>query len=281
MIRHLLRAWKIPPVLGCLSLLAAFVLPTAHDAAAPQTVWPSSLPRPSWTAPTAPETAPSATLPAETPAPAPSRVKAGPTVPRTTQPVPTPTVATSPSASPSTPDTPTDSLTPSNPPTTDATTDPAPTATDSPTDTPTPEPSVTTLQVWLTAYTWHDNDPPGSAAIANPGVRKPDTSSAGGTGTYDDPLTLAVGRGGWEPGTLVYLPSITRYAIVEDLCGSCAAGHNGLTWIDVWIDGSTTSDDASKACAEALTAVVDAILNPGPDEPVTPGPISTSEGCAR
>ena len=242
---------------------------TAHPQTSPpglRAPGPSAGPSPE----TAPETVPSATE-------SPERLPVAPTAART--PVP----ATRPTAGPTVPpattpqDTATDSPTPSNPPTPDATTDPEPTPSDTPTDTgtPTPEPAGTTLQVWLTGYSWFDNDPPGSAAIAYPQIH----DQAGGSGTYTDPVTLAVGRGGWTPGTLVYLPSIHRYAIVEDLCGSCAQGHNGLTWIDVYVNGQAAGNDSADDCMGRLTAVVEAVLNPGPGLPVVEGPISDEEGC--
>ena len=43
---------------------------------------------------------------------------------------------------------------------------------------------------------------------------------AGGTGTFADPITVAVpghqGDMDWQPGTKFYLPSVQRYVMVED-----------------------------------------------------------------
>ena len=46
------------------------------------------------------------------------------------------------------------------------------------------------MKVYLTGYSYWDNTPRGSAAIALPVVRR----QAGGTGTFNDPITIAVGH---------------------------------------------------------------------------------------
>jgi hypothetical protein len=74
-------------------------------------------------------------------------------------------------------------------------------------------------RVYVTGYTWFDNTPRGSARISNPVLHR----SAGGTGTYADPVTLAVGhviRRGRDvldlrAGTRVYLPHLHRYGISD------------------------------------------------------------------
>ena len=45
------------------------------------------------------------------------------------------------------------------------------------------------FQAYLTGYSFWDNTPPGSAAIARPVIHR----RAGGSGTYGDPITIAVG----------------------------------------------------------------------------------------
>jgi hypothetical protein len=129
----------------------------------------------------------------------------------------------------------------------------------------------------LTGYTWHDNDPPGSANIAYPVKHR----QAGGTGTFDDPITLAVGSlGEWAKGTRFYIPNLRRYVMVEDLCGSCSQGHPpAKTWIDVWIGGAETSKAVANACAEAITEIWDVIKDPPANLAVTEGPIFNG-GCS-
>jgi hypothetical protein len=93
---------------------------------------------------------------------------------------------------------------------------------------PAPVPVVTAtgevfIQAYTTGYDYWDNTPAGSAIISDPILHK----RAGGTGTYADPITLAVGHsiiGGkdildYPAGTKFYIPNLRRYFIVEDTCG--------------------------------------------------------------
>lgn len=72
------------------------------------------------------------------------------------------------------------------------------------------------MNVKLTFYGWPDNDPPGNS-IAYPGLGLSSHQGAGGTGTYDDPITVAVitqsNNGFWSPGTMMYLPSLQKYPL--------------------------------------------------------------------
>lgn len=146
---------------------------------------------------------------------------------------------------------------------------------------PTPKPAASTGQkitAYVTGYSYWDNDPPGSAAISHPVIHK----AAGGTGTYANPITVAVGmRNGsgsllWAAGTRFYVPKLQRYFIVEDSCASCHKGYpsSASTWIDVYVDGSTSGRAASDAAMNALTGVQTVIRNPASNLAVRPGPIS-------
>jgi hypothetical protein len=130
------------------------------------------------------------------------------------------------------------------------------------------------MQVYLTGYSYWDNDPPGSAEISDPVIHR----TAGGTGTYTDPITMAVGytSAGPDiaPGTRFYIAGLKRYFIVEDTCAACHSGHNGLTWVDVYVDGAQGSTAASEAAMSALTGVTQVIKDPAPGLAVTPQPLS-------
>ncbi|MBE0412775.1 MAG: hypothetical protein IBX59_03990 [Yoonia sp.] len=146
------------------------------------------------------------------------------------------------------------------------------------------------FSVYLTGYTYWDNTPPGSAAIARPVLRQ----QAGGTGTWQSPITIAVGHSivngrqtlDYPAGTRFYLPRLRKYAIVEDVCGDgpapqggpCHTGHNGHPWLDIWLGGKTMTPQESDACARRITAVQTAIINPPRDLPVHAGEIATG-GC--
>ena len=151
---------------------------------------------------------------------------------------------------------------------------------------PSAERTVTTA--YTTAYTWFDNTPAGSATISHPVLHK----SAGGTGTFEDPITIAVGHSlasgrdvlDFPAGTRIYLPDVRRYFIVEDTCGDgndpqngpChqganANGTNSTIWIDMWIGGQGVSAGAADECASRVTDVNTAVFNPASDYAVAPG----------
>lgn len=147
-----------------------------------------------------------------------------------------------------------------------------------------------TYTVYLTGYTWWDNTPPGSAAIARPVLRQ----RAGGTGSYASPITIAVGHsitGGqqtldYPAGTRFYLPRLRKYAIVEDVCGDgaqpqlgpCHTGHQGRPWLDIWLGGRSMEPAAADACARRITGLQPIVQDPPRDLPVVEGEIA-SDGC--
>ncbi|NNU79970.1 hypothetical protein HMH01_05905 [Halovulum dunhuangense] len=142
----------------------------------------------------------------------------------------------------------------------------------------------------MTGYSYWDNTPPGSAAIAHPVLRK----SAGGTGTWEDPVTIAVGHRleqgrqsmDFPKGTRFYLSGLRKYAIVEDVCGDgprpqdgpCHTGRDGRPWLDIYVDGSKSPRAASEECMRRLTRFHEIIQNPAPDYPTVAGAL-TETGC--
>jgi hypothetical protein len=137
------------------------------------------------------------------------------------------------------------------------------------------------LKIWLTGYSFQDNTPPGSATVSMPVVHK----KAGGTGTYSDPITVAVpghgsdGSEAWKGGTRFYLPTVQRYVIVEDSGASDPpSGQDGH--LDMWVDGEGGSKSASDSCMDKITGTnVPAIMNPAPGKPVMVGPITENGRC--
>lgn len=154
----------------------------------------------------------------------------------------------------------------------------------------TPNPPVNgekSFQAYLTGYSFWDNTPPGSADISNPVIH----SKAGGTGTFNDPITIAVGHSiingkdilDYPAGTKFYIPNLHRYAIVEDTCGDgnspqngpCHTGHQGHPWLDIYV-GKGASKQASDACMDSITEVHTIIQNPIATYPVVTGDISAT-----
>lgn len=147
-----------------------------------------------------------------------------------------------------------------------------------------------TFSAYITGYSYWDNTPPGSAAIARPIIHR----RAGGTGTYRDPITMAVGHEingsnrsmDFPAGTRFYLSALRKYAIVEDLCGDgprpqngpCHTGYQGRPWLDIYVDGSKSQRALSEQCMNRLTRVHRVVENPGPNYPVVVGAL-TESGC--
>lgn len=144
-----------------------------------------------------------------------------------------------------------------------------------------------TVRAYITGYSYFDNTPPGSVRISHPVVH----TVAGGGGTYDDPITVAVGhvRQGdedhldWPQGTRFYVPNLRRYLMVEDTCGDgdrpqagpCHTGYppEASTWLDVWIGGEGGTERGSARCMETFTGVWDVVVDPEPGFAVDPGEI--------
>lgn len=148
---------------------------------------------------------------------------------------------------------------------------------------PSVTPSGTSVSAYLTGYSYYDNDPPGSADICCPTVH----SSAAGTGTYADPITLAVGWSGtatydWPIGTRFYIPVLKRYFVVEDSCAACHSGARpagSSTWVDAWVGGGDVTNAAADACMNKITGVHTIIRNPPSGYVVVAGPIVSASGC--
>jgi hypothetical protein len=148
------------------------------------------------------------------------------------------------------------------------------------------------FSAYLTGYTYWDNTPPGSSLISNPVVHK----AAGGTGTFSDPITVAVGHSfatgkdvlDYPAGTKFYLPYLRKYFIVEDTCGDgahpengpCHTGYQGHPWLDLWLDGANGTRATTDACAANVTETHLVIQNPVSTYAVNAGSVYNGS-CAQ
>jgi hypothetical protein len=131
----------------------------------------------------------------------------------------------------------------------------------------------------VTLYGFPDNSPPG-AGIAFPQIH----SQAGGTGTFDDPVTYATDQNELAPGTIVYYGFLHRYFIMEDDCVECDQDWEGqgpdggpnFNHIDLWVGGEGGDANAVINCEDALTQQGDVTLNPSSDLPVDTTPLFDS-----
>jgi hypothetical protein len=151
--------------------------------------------------------------------------------------------------------------------------------------------AATTQQTFLTFYGWWDNTPPGGD-ISYPKLH----STAGGTGTYADPITFATSTSEISAGTRVYVPRVKKYFIMEDSCEECSAdwsgngpnGGPGLRHIDLWLGGKNGNPFDAINCEDALThynadntpVLEPVIVSPANNEVVDSTPLfNTSTGA--
>jgi hypothetical protein len=154
-----------------------------------------------------------------------------------------------------------------------------------------PASAAATQQTFLTFYGWWDNTPPGGD-IAYPQIH----NTAGGKGSFDDPITFATSTAELKAGTKVWVPRVRKYFIMEDGCDECSDdwsgegpnGGPGLRHIDLWLGGK--GGDAMDAidCEDALThynpdstpVLEPVVVDPPNNEPYDSTPIfNTSTGA--
>lgn len=149
-----------------------------------------------------------------------------------------------------------------------------------------------TQQTFLTFYGWWDNTPPGGA-ISYPTLH----STAGGTGTYADPITFASDKAEIAPGTRIWVPRVRKYFVMEDGCDECSAdwsgkGPNGgpkLAHFDLWLGGKGGNPMKAIECENALTnytasntpSMEPVVIDPPSGEPYDSAPIfnTSTGGC--
>ncbi len=144
--------------------------------------------------------------------------------------------------------------------------------------------AASTQQTFLTFYGWYDNTPPGGD-IAYPQIH----DTAGGKGTFADPITFATSTAELSPGTKVWVPRVKKYFIMEDSCQECSADWNGhgpnggpkLRHYDLWLGGKGGNAFDAINCEDALThynadntpTLEPVVVNPGANEPYDSTPI--------
>ena len=129
--------------------------------------------------------------------------------------------------------------------------------------------------VYVTFYGWNDNDPPGTA-IAYPKNEDYQTyhNKAEGVGTYNDPVTFAADPKIFSPGTLIYVPYIKKYAIMEDWCAGCIGNQQ----IDIWAGGDGNNPEELNTCEENSTRESELIiLSPKQGFETDPSPIFNTQ----
>jgi hypothetical protein len=129
-------------------------------------------------------------------------------------------------------------------------------------------------KIELTGYSFQDNQGGNNATISCPIIHK----KAGGTGTYQDPITVASGgksggasADGIKCGDRFYLPAVQRYVIVEDTGNT---PNKSMPHLDMYV-----GDDPNKSCMNKISGTVTAIAHPPSGLPVLAGPIGSNGSC--
>ncbi|RFU78613.1 hypothetical protein TARUN_3583 [Trichoderma arundinaceum] len=105
----------------------------------------------------------------------------------------------------------------------------------------------------VTFYGWPDNSPPGPGTAHDCNGRN---FVAGGSGSYDDPITIATAPGELDECELIYLPFLKKYARYEDDCAQCETDwSNGQAHIDIWTGSNTEGGGQAQIdCENNLTS---------------------------
>lgn len=129
-------------------------------------------------------------------------------------------------------------------------------------------------KIELTGYSFQDNQGGDNAKISCPIIHQ----EAGGTGTFQDPITVASGGSnggasadGVKCGDRFYLPSVKRYVIVEDTGNT---PNSSMPHLDMYV-----ANDPNKSCMDSISGTVTAIPHPPQGLPVLAGPIGGKGGC--
>ncbi|KAI0452177.1 hypothetical protein F5B21DRAFT_506488 [Xylaria acuta] len=105
---------------------------------------------------------------------------------------------------------------------------------------------------------------------------------AGGDGSWGNPLSMA---GNFKPCSIVYVPYLHKYGIIDDSCPPCAQDL-----LDVWVE-SGCYDDSGKVtqCEYDMTPADKQVVyynipfDQGSEQPVAKGPLydSNSQTCSH
>lgn len=159
---------------------------------------------------------------------------------------------------------------------------------------------------YTTSYGYPDNTPGGTethiCVATTCAWDSAPAGTAGGDGTYANPITLAVGVshiGGnevddYQAGTIFYDPNLRRYFKVGDICGDGNSPQNGACHksevagtiqLDLWAGGSnantTKASDPLTKCEDAITRTGTLIENPASNYLVVSGPVFNGTCAAQ
>jgi len=142
------------------------------------------------------------------------------------------------------------------------------------------------IRMMVTSYGFNDNDPP-SADIAYPRSEGNPTRhdrATEGKGTHDDPITFATSSDELPIGTLIYVPHVRKYFIMDDDCVPCDSdwADRQQYHVDLWMGPGHESDDSALSdCEDRITRdSAEVIVDPSPDLPVDTTPLFANDNCS-
>ena len=143
----------------------------------------------------------------------------------------------------------------------------------------------TSQLTFFTSYGYNDNDDGfghyGTAAIAYPSSRHPIATE--GLGTYADPVTFATDPREIPPTTIIYVPYLQKYFVMDDGCVECTTDWNaGKKWrTDLFMGGNTAlqPEPALANCQASITRKDIMYINAGPGYPVDTTPLFSGGVC--
>jgi len=146
---------------------------------------------------------------------------------------------------------------------------------------------TTMTGVYITSYGWNDNDDGsnsyGNDIIAYTSVRHGHAVET--SGTYADPCTFATESKFLAPGTIIYVPSVKKYYIMEDGCVECTDDWNkGKKHVDLWIgpNSATIPEGPLANCEGSITTDAGTIIvNPPSNLAVTTTKIFINGVCTH
>jgi len=138
-----------------------------------------------------------------------------------------------------------------------------------------------TSKMTVTFYGFTDNDDGNgkftTSVIAYPkkdGFPTHHNGTTEGAGTYNDPITFATGKkaiddGTFPVGSIIYVPFLQKYFMLEDECASCKTDHVDL-FLGRTHDPNEKRGGPTEQCENKLTpdGKVDIILKPSSSLPV-------------
>jgi hypothetical protein len=140
----------------------------------------------------------------------------------------------------------------------------------------------TQMTVNLTSYAFNDNDNGagmfGTAVIAYPIIHM---QAFEGSGAFNDPVTFATDANELAPGTIVYIPYLQKYFIMEDGCVECTADwQRGIRHIDLWMGPDSMGPQPALAnCEDSITRTDTIYVNAQAGYPVDTTPMFSNGMC--